>query len=185
MIHMLAVGSIEEAELLLAVSRIVGGIEIEQELAALANLVAAEADELLAQPVVGVHQIAGGRRVLPAAERGLGTERVAQFLIGDDLQHGIVAQTVGVVGVFVAGHDLIDAIHWPCCGSAGGGVTVSGYRKVLLLLAQDEADRRPIRFIVGELGECRSAPRRRPEPCPLYVVAEMIHLGAVSIGEFL
>ena len=62
------------------------------------------------QSVVQAHQIAGGRRVLPAAERGLGAERVAQFLIGDDLQHGIVAQTVGVVGVFVAGDDLIDAL---------------------------------------------------------------------------
>ena len=51
-IHVLAVGAIEEAELLLAVSGIVGGIEIEQDLAALANLVAAETDELLAQQVV-------------------------------------------------------------------------------------------------------------------------------------
>ena len=55
-------------------------------------------------------RFAGGRRVLPAAEGGLGAERITQFLIGDDLQHGIVAQTVGVVGVFVAGYDLIDAL---------------------------------------------------------------------------
>ncbi len=109
-IHMLAVGAVEEAELLLAVRGIVGGIEIEQDLAALANRVATETDELLAQQVVGVHQVAGGRRVLPAAERGLGTERVAQFLIGDDLQQGIVAQTIGIVGVFVSGHDLVDAL---------------------------------------------------------------------------
>ncbi len=109
-IHVLAVSAVEEAELLLAVGGIVGGIEIEQDLAALADLVAAEADELLAQQVVRAHQIAGGRRVLPAAERGLGAERVAQFLIGDDLQQGIVAQTIGVVGVFVSGDDLIDAL---------------------------------------------------------------------------
>ena len=89
---------------------IVGGVEIEQDLAPLQDLVAAETDELLAQPVVEVHQFAGGRRVLPTAERGLRTDRVAQFLIGDDLQHGIVAQTIGVVGVFVAGDDLIDAL---------------------------------------------------------------------------
>jgi hypothetical protein len=57
-----------------------------------------------------VHQIAGGRRVLPATEGGLGAERVAQFLIGDNLQHGIVAQTVGVVGIFVAGDNLINAL---------------------------------------------------------------------------
>ena len=110
MIHVLAVGAVEEAELLLAVGGIVGGIEIEQDLAALTNLVATETDELLAQQFVGVHQVAGGRRVFPAAERGLGAERVAQFLIGDDLQHRIVAQTIGVVGVFVAGHDLVDAL---------------------------------------------------------------------------
>ena len=77
MIHVLAVGAVEEAELLLAVSGIVGGIEIEQDLTTLANLLATETDELLAQQVVGVHQIAGGRRVLPAAEGGLGTECVA------------------------------------------------------------------------------------------------------------
>ena len=35
---------------------------------------------------------------------------MAEFLIGDDLQHGIVAQAVGIVGVFVAGDDLIDAL---------------------------------------------------------------------------
>ena len=51
-IHVLAVGAVEEAELLLAMSGIVGGIDIEQDLAALADLVAAEADELLAQQVV-------------------------------------------------------------------------------------------------------------------------------------
>ena len=109
-IHVLAVATVEEAELLLAVGGIVGGIDVEQNLATLADLVTAEADELLAQPVVVVHQIAGGRRVLPATEGGLGAERVAQFLIGDNLQHGIVAQTVGVVGIFVAGDNLINAL---------------------------------------------------------------------------
>ena len=53
-----------------------------------------------------MHQFAGGRRVLPAAERGLRIQRVAEPLIGDDRQHGIVAQTIGVVDVFVSGDDL-------------------------------------------------------------------------------
>src|SRR5438128_12448361 len=44
-IHVLAVGAVEEAELLLAVGGIVGGIEVEQDLAALADLLAAEADD--------------------------------------------------------------------------------------------------------------------------------------------
>ena len=109
-IQVLAVAAVEEAELLLAVGGIVGGIDVEQNLAALADLVTAEADERLAQSVVAVHQIAGGRRVLPATEGGLGAERVAQFLIGDNLQHGIVAQTIGIVGVFISGHDLIDTL---------------------------------------------------------------------------
>jgi len=39
--------------------------------------VAAHTDELLAQQLVGVHQIASGRGVLPATKRGLRTERVA------------------------------------------------------------------------------------------------------------
>src|SRR2546428_4373013 len=110
-IHVLSVSAVEEAELLLAVGGIVGGVEIEQDLAALADLVAAEADELRAQPIIQAYQFAGGRRILPAAEGGVGAERVAQFLIGDDLQHGIVGQTLGVVGIFVAGDDLIDALQ--------------------------------------------------------------------------
>ena len=109
-IHMLAISPVEETELLLAVGGIVGGVEIEQDLAALANLLAAQSDELLPQPVVQAYQLACGRRVLPTAEGGLGSERVAQLLIGDDLQHGIVAQTIGVVGILVAGNDLIDAL---------------------------------------------------------------------------
>ena len=76
---------------------IVGGVDVEQNLATLADLVAADPDELLAQPVIGVHQIASGRRVLPATERGLRTEHVAEFVIGDDLQRRIVAQTIGIV----------------------------------------------------------------------------------------
>ena len=58
MIHVRAVGPVEEAELLLAVGEVVGGVEIEQDLAPLADLLAAEADERLAQPVVAAHQIA-------------------------------------------------------------------------------------------------------------------------------
>ena len=105
-IHVLAVGSVEEAELLLAVRGIIGGIEVEQNLAALPDLIAAETDELLAPGVVEAHQIASRGRVLPAAERGLRAQSLTQFLIGDDLQQGIMTQTVGIVGVFVSGHDL-------------------------------------------------------------------------------
>jgi len=37
-----------------------------------------------------------------------GSRARRQFLIGDDLQQGIVAQTIGVVGIFVSGDDLIE-----------------------------------------------------------------------------
>src|ERR1700693_278934 len=70
-IHVLVVGAVEEAELLLAVGGIVGGIDIQQDLTALANLVATETNELLPQQVVQVYQLARGRRVLPAAESRL------------------------------------------------------------------------------------------------------------------
>ena len=46
--------------------------------------------------------IASRGNVLPTAEGGLGTERNPEFLIGDDLQQGIVAQTIGVIGIFVS-----------------------------------------------------------------------------------
>ena len=46
-IHVLAVGAVEEAELLLAMGGIVGGIDIQQDLAAFADLLAAETNELL------------------------------------------------------------------------------------------------------------------------------------------
>ena len=77
MTHVLAVAAVEEAELLLAMSRIVGGVNVEQNFTPAADLVATQTDEMLAQQIVGVHQIASRRRVLPATERGLGTERVA------------------------------------------------------------------------------------------------------------
>src|SRR5438093_6158859 len=50
-IHVLAVSAVEEAELLLAVGGIVGGIEVKQNLAALSDLLAAETDELRAPGV--------------------------------------------------------------------------------------------------------------------------------------
>ena len=84
-VHMLAVGAVENAELLLAMRGIVGGVDIEQDLAALADLLSAEANELIEQGIVQEHQIAGRRRILPATERGLGAERCSQLPISDDL----------------------------------------------------------------------------------------------------
>lgn len=93
---------------LLPVDGIVGGINVQQNLTALGDLLATETKELIQLRVIQAHQIAYRRRVLPATKGGLGAERLSQSLIGDDLQQRIVAQAIGVVGVFVSGHDLID-----------------------------------------------------------------------------
>ncbi|SRR6266566_1354782 len=113
-IHVLVVGAVEKAELLLAMGGIIGGIDIQQDLTALADLLAAQTQELFQQSVIQEHQIAGGRRIFPAAEGGLGAERLAQGLIGDDLQQRVVAQAVGIVGIFVSGNDLIEALPQQC-----------------------------------------------------------------------
>lgn len=81
-VHMLVVGAVEDAELLLAMRGIVGGVDIQQGLAALANLLAAQANELIEQGVVSsapslgrkVHSPngsvwAGSRALLPASDR--------------------------------------------------------------------------------------------------------------------
>ena len=52
---MLVVASVEDAELLLAMRGIVGGVDIEQDLAALADLLSAEANELIEQGIVQAH----------------------------------------------------------------------------------------------------------------------------------
>src|SRR6266704_636379 len=70
-IHGLAVSAVEEAELLLAVGGIVGRVDVEQDVAALADLLAAQSDELLQEQVLQAHQITARRRVFPATERGV------------------------------------------------------------------------------------------------------------------
>jgi len=113
-IHVLVIGAVEEAELLAAMSGIVGGVNVQQDLTTFADLLAAETNELFQQSVVQAYQIAARRCILPAAESRLGAERLSQFLIGDDLQERIVAQAVGVVGIFVSGNDLVDALPQQC-----------------------------------------------------------------------
>jgi hypothetical protein len=51
-VHMLVVDSVEEAELLLAMGGIVGRVHIQQDFAALANLLSTQAHELIEQGVV-------------------------------------------------------------------------------------------------------------------------------------
>src|SRR2546426_11547712 len=71
-IHVLVVSSIEKTQLLLSVGGIVGGIDIEQDFAALANLLSAEAYEGIEPAIVSADELAGRGRVFPATEGGLG-----------------------------------------------------------------------------------------------------------------
>jgi hypothetical protein len=83
--HVLAVAAVEEAGLLLAMRRIVGGVEIQQNLTLLAYVVAAEANELFPENVAQAHQITGGRE---STTGGLRTEslgsRIRQPVVGTD-----------------------------------------------------------------------------------------------------
>jgi len=106
-IHVLVVGAIEEAQLLLSVSGIVGGIDIEQDFATLPNLLSAEADESIEGTIVSAYELAARGCVFPATQSGLRTQRLAQGLIGEQLEGGIMAETIGIIGILVAGHDLV------------------------------------------------------------------------------
>ena len=70
-IHVLAISTIKEAELLLSVSGIVGGIDIEQDLSPFADLFPADLHKPIEQSILQSEQIARHRRVLPAAQSGL------------------------------------------------------------------------------------------------------------------
>ena len=90
-IHVLVVGAIEEAQLLLSVGGIVGGIDIEQDFAALPNLLSAEAYEGVEPAIVSADELAGRGRVFPATEGGLGTQGLTQGLISEQLEGRIMA----------------------------------------------------------------------------------------------
>jgi hypothetical protein len=85
----------------MAVARIVGGIDVENQLrwpgAAL------DPGELLRQQPVDLSHLAGGDGVLQAAERRLAGQVFLQRLARGGLQDGIAAQTGVIVAVLVAG----------------------------------------------------------------------------------
>jgi hypothetical protein len=68
MIHVLVITTIEEAELLLAVSGIVGGIDIQQNLPSFSDLLPANLHKPIEQSILQLEEIARRARVLPAAE---------------------------------------------------------------------------------------------------------------------
>ncbi len=71
MIHVLAIATIKEAELLLPVSGIIGGIDIQQDLSPFADLFPADLHKPIEQSILQSEEIARRRRVLPAAESWL------------------------------------------------------------------------------------------------------------------
>src|SRR5258708_20055702 len=87
--------------LLLAMSGIVGGVDVEENLATLADLVATHADELLAKRVFGVHPIASGRCILPATALRLRTRRDSALTIRADLLLATLALTSRSVADFI------------------------------------------------------------------------------------
>src|ERR1700752_2764066 len=101
MVHVLVVAAVEETELLLAVRGIVGGIDVQQNLAALADLLATQTDELIEQSLVQAHQVASGGCILPATESWLRAEGIPQGLICKNLESWIVPQAIGIVDVFI------------------------------------------------------------------------------------
>ena len=109
-IHVLAIATIKEAELLLPVRGIVGGIDIQQDLSSFADLFPADLHKPIQQSILQLEQVARRGRVLPAAESWLRSEELTQRLIGQNLKSRIVPQAIGVVGVLVASDDLAEAL---------------------------------------------------------------------------
>ncbi len=66
-IHVLAVATIEEAQLLLPMSRVVGGVDIEQDLAAFSHLFTTDADEPIQQSVLQTDDLASRVGSTPSA----------------------------------------------------------------------------------------------------------------------
>lgn len=69
--------------------------------------VSPEANEGIEPAIVSANEFAGRGRVFPATQSGLRTQRLAQGLIGEQWEGGIMAETIGIIGILVAGHDLV------------------------------------------------------------------------------
>jgi hypothetical protein len=130
-IHVLVVGSIEEAQRLLSVGGIVGGIDVEQDFAALPNLLAAEANEGIEPVIVSANEFAGRGCVFPATQSGLRTQGLAQGLIGEQLEGRVMAETIGIIGILVAGHDLVHPLPQQRQAGVPNPAALSGIAEML------------------------------------------------------
>jgi hypothetical protein len=105
------VAAVVKTELLLPVGGIGRGIHIQNNFSGRFHAGRAEFCETLQQTAVHGHPVPPGECIFPAAQGGLRTQGLSRRGVGQQLENGIVAQQSGVVGVFVAGHDLIEALR--------------------------------------------------------------------------
>jgi hypothetical protein len=150
-ILVLAVVAVVAGQRLVAVGRIVGGIQVNDHVR---RRLPACADEPIDEEVVeyeeavrlrGVHVVEGGavfgRQFVLAAREGVlearqgraagqGVVRIGTD-VGKSLEHGITAGVVGVVGVGITGEELIDVLGEEILSGVGDEGLVARIRKTL------------------------------------------------------
>ena len=105
--------AVEEGELLLAVSRIIGGVEVERDQpATLPEAIAVAFDHRVGEGVRHAEQVCRLNRVLEARQRGLRRQRLSmdRVSIHQQLVHRIVCQFACIVAVRVPQRDRKDPL---------------------------------------------------------------------------
>lgn len=110
------VAAVVKTKLLLPVGGISGGIEIKNDFASVLDAGRAKFCETFQQAVVQRRPVAPGEVIFPAAQGGLGTQWLPRRGIDQQLEDRVVAQQAGIVGVLIAGDDLVEALPKPACG---------------------------------------------------------------------
>ena len=109
-VAVLVVVAVKERELLLAVRLVVGGVQVQDDPRRRRGAVPGheQLEKDVGQPV----QLAATEAILPARQRGLRAQIgvALRQASGDHFEDRVGAQPVGVVAVFVAGGDLVDAL---------------------------------------------------------------------------
>ena len=105
--------SVEKRQLLMAVSRIVRGVQIQRDRGGqpAAVLVLQPPDAAVDQKVDQPLQHRGSRQVLKTAERRLAGQRLAlRMAVGDQLEDRILPQRVVIIAVLVAGQTAKESL---------------------------------------------------------------------------
>jgi hypothetical protein len=103
-IHVLFVITVEEAELLLAMGGVIGGVHVQDDDLAGTGM---GLEVQIEKPVREPAQVSGGHLVFEAGERGLGGQvnRTFRSLTGHDLESRVLGEPGGIVIVFVTQGD--------------------------------------------------------------------------------